>query len=241
MPRTNHAHISTATSGCRLAIWPPLRPCWPGSGSRSTSTSARCRTGGRSTAATGREKPTGSWSTSIAAPTLSEPARALHIALHAAHHGAEWTKALIHVARALAVVDDTTWREAATLAERLGAIESLAAGLRLLEEGDALAIRLGLPTTRSVDVALRASTPPPVALGFEQLARAQGIRGRARILWRKLVPPREFIRHWDPRAAESRAALALAYARRPFWLLRRAPEGLRAWRHARCEVRAGRG
>jgi len=100
--------------------------------------------------------------------------------------------------------------------------------------------RLGLPPVRSVGVELRATSPPPVALGLEQLARAHGTRARAEIVWRKFVPPPSFIRHWDPRAGHSRSSLLRAYLRRPLWILRRAPQALYVWHRARRSVRAGR-
>lgn len=171
------------------------------------------------------------------ARALAPPARLLHVVLHAAQHGEAWGKATAHVERALERLDENLWREAGRLAAELGATDAFATGLRLLPEGAILADRLDLPRPTSVEVALRASSPPPVALGFEQLARAHGMRARAAILWHKLFPPRDFIVHWHPPAAGSRGKLALAYARRPFWLLRRAPRAFRAWRQARRNVR----
>ena len=173
----------------------------------------------------------------ISGRCLSRPARLMHVVLHAAHHGIATGKAIAHVDRAREVVDDELWRQAAELAARLEARDAFSAGLRLTPAGAALADRLRLPGIRSVEVALRAATPPPVALGFEQLASAPGLRARAAIILRKLVPPRTFIVHWYPHAASSRTALALAYIRRPIWVLRNAPRGFRAWRRARLDVR----
>jgi hypothetical protein len=174
------------------------------------------------------------------ARTLSEPGRALHVALHAAQHGIGRGRSRRDLDRALEQVEESTWRSAAALAEKLEAIDAFAVGLRLVPAGAALADRLGLRPVRSVEVTLRATMPPPVALGFEQLAQADGLRARAAIVWRKLFPPRAFIVHWDPRAARSRTALALAYVRRPLWILRRAPRGFRAWLRARRDTRARR-
>ena len=171
------------------------------------------------------------------APALAPPARLLHIVLHAAQHGELWGAAVAHVERALDLLDEPLWREAEGLAHRLDAVEPFAAGLRLVPKGAELADRLRLPTVSSVEVALRATSPPPVALGLEQLARTDRFRTRAGILWRKFFPPREFIVHWHPPAGRSRTQLVLAYARRPFWLLRRAPRGFTAWREARRKVR----
>jgi hypothetical protein len=174
------------------------------------------------------------------APTLGPAARAMNIALHAAHHGVVWGKVLADLELAIAQLDESLWREAAGLAARLGAIDAFSTALRLTSPGEALADRLQLPASRSVEARLRATTPPPVALGLEQLARAKGIRARARIVLHKAFPPAEFIRHWFPRARENRVQLGLAYLRRPFWILRNFPRALRAWRGARREAREHR-
>jgi hypothetical protein len=173
------------------------------------------------------------------APVLSVPARAMYVTLHAAQHGRAWGKALSHVERALRSVDESDWVEAGSLAERLAATDAFATGLRLVPQGAELAARLSLPDTQSVKVALHASTPPPIALGFERLAGAKGIREFVSIIFRKAVPPPGFIRHWWPPAARNRRMLLLGYLYRPVWLLRHAPRGLRAWLMARRKVRAG--
>ena len=170
------------------------------------------------------------------AKALGLPARALHIALHAAQHGEGFHKPMADLGHALAGLDVTTWRGAAAVAERLEATDALAAGLRLLPAGRELAGRLDLPSVTSVEVALRAGTAPPVALGFEQLARARGVRARGQILWRKFFPPPGFMRRWHPIASRGRPGLALAYLLRPVWIIRAAPRGLRAWRRARRDT-----
>ena len=165
--------------------------------------------------------------------TLALPARALHVVLHAAQHGAGWAKPMADLSRALEIGDDDLWRCAATLAAELDALAAFAAGLRLAPDGVEVANRLGLPRPSSVDAALRATSPPPVALALEQLAQAQGMRARLTIVWHKLMPPPAFVRHWDPRARESRFALVRAYLRRPAWILRHTPRALGAWYRAR--------
>ena len=174
------------------------------------------------------------------APVLCVPARALYVTLHACHHGRAWGKALSHLDRALRAVDESDWVRAASLAERLDGSDAFATGLRLVPQGAELAARLSLAQTQSVNVALHASSPPPIALGFEQLARAASIREFLTIVARKAVPPPGFVRHWWPPAARNRRMLALAYLYRPFWLLRHAPRGARAWLMARREARARR-
>ena len=170
-------------------------------------------------------------------PALGLTARALHVALHAAQHGADRPQSMADLDRALALGDNHLWLEAAELAGKLGAMDAFVGGLGLTTTGQQLVSRLGLPASRSTDSVLRAGSPPPLALGFEQLARASGVRLRVEIVWRKIVPPAAFVRHWDPRAAGGRLALLRAYLRRPLWLLRLAPGGLRAWRKARRAVR----
>ena len=174
------------------------------------------------------------------APALSLAGRALNIALHAAHHGSGWGKVLADLERALQLVDDSVWAQAAALAGELDAVDAFAAGLRLVPPGAALAARLALPANQSVEVALHAGTPPPVALGFERLAGARGPWAKAKVVARKVVPPPGFMRRWYPRAARSRRSLAYAYFYRPVWLLRNAPRGWRAWREARRAVRTSR-
>jgi hypothetical protein len=170
-------------------------------------------------------------------PVLALPARALHLVLHAAQHGAGWDWPIADLDRALRACDDQLWGGAARLAEELDATGAFVAGLYLVPTGAALAERLGLPVIWSADTELRASSAPSPALTLERLAGTPGLWARARFVWRKLVPPPDFIRHWDPRAADSRAALVRAYARRPLWLLRVTPRSVRAWRRARGAVR----
>ena len=167
------------------------------------------------------------------ATTLTIPGRALHVALHAAQHGVGWPHVTAELERAVTSTDQAVWTAAVELAEALDAVPALAAGLRTSAAGRSLASTLDLPADRPVEVALRASSPPPVALGFDQLARAEGWRARLRIMRHKVAPPATFVRAWSPLARRGRLGLVLAYAWRPLWLLRSAPAGFRAWRAAR--------
>jgi hypothetical protein len=170
------------------------------------------------------------------ARVLTTPGRALHVALHTAQHG--WEQHGFELERALQRADEATWRDAARLAESLGATGAFATGLRVVPAGRELAERLGLPGERSIDVALRAGEAPAQALTFERLARARGLRARFSILRHKLVPPPTFMRKWSPRARRGRVGLAVAYVQRPVWVLRRARPALRAWREARRAARS---
>ena len=82
-------------------------------------------------------------------------------------------------------------------------------------------------------MAIKAGTAPPVALGLDQLARAESLRARLTILRHKFAPPPAFMRHWSSRARKGRLGLVLAYLWRPLWLLARLPAGFKAWQHAR--------
>jgi len=168
--------------------------------------------------------------------TLRMPARAMCVALHAAQHGPGWPTSSADLERALAVGDDDLWRRAAAVAEELQATPAFVAGLRLTRAGTLIVTRLALPDVRSVEAELRAGSPPPLALGFEQLAQAHGARGRAEILWRKLVPTAEFLRDWDPDAPAGRIGLAHAFVNRLLYLVRRLPAGLWAWYRAHRSV-----
>lgn len=167
---------------------------------------------------------------------LGLPARAMYVALHAAQHGPD-TQPAFDLERALAVGDDELWLRAAGVAARLDATAVFVAGLRLTPEGASLAARLAFPDVRSVGAELRAGNPTPLALGFEQLARAPGLRARLELVRRNVAPSPALVRRSDPRANSSRWALAQAYLRRLWWLARHAPRGFGAWYRARRAVR----
>jgi len=118
-------------------------------------------------------------------PALSLAARALHVALHSAQHGASRPGPMDDLDRALTIGDDDLWSAAAELAGALRAMDAFVAGLGLAPAGGQLVRRLALPQTRSTDTVLRAGSPPPLAIGFEQLARARGTRARLEIVARK--------------------------------------------------------
>jgi Uncharacterised nucleotidyltransferase len=162
-----------------------------------------------------------------------EAALALIVALHAAHHGHHGGKQLQELRRALERVRLDTLQEAFELAERLEAVPSFAAGLRLLPEGAALAERLRLPVVADREVALRAAGAHSTAIGFARLAATPGVRAKLALVARKLVPTPAFMRHWSRLARRGRLGLAVAYLWRPLWLvLHLAPAGV-AWLRAR--------
>ena len=172
---------------------------------------------------------------------LPEPARALHLALHAIHDGRQGVQAMADLSRGLGRLDDATWRAAAQLAEDLDAAMPFSAGLRLTAEGAVLADRLSLPSELSERWILWGQTPPPGALRLHELASAPGVRGKARFLAATMVPPPSYIRALYPEARGGTGALLLAYLRRSVAGIRSAPSAIRAVRGVRSEAdEAGR-
>ena len=177
----------------------------------------------------------------IEVEVLRLPARALHVALHAAQHGADAGRPLEDLARAVRVADEPVWRGAADLARRLDALPAFGAGLRLDPDGTRLAERLRLPAERPPEVALRAGPHNQVAIALESLASERSLLARARLLVRALVPSRLYMRHWSathmtwwPTALrQGSLGLSLAYVWRPIWLLLRLPRAVAALRRAR--------
>jgi len=72
---------------------------------------------------------------------------------------------------------------------------------------------------------------------MQAFAEAGGLRERAQVLRRSLLPSREWIVWQDPRAAGSRARLAAARARH---ILRAPRWAVRVWRFRRRARRASR-
>jgi hypothetical protein len=164
---------------------------------------------------------------------LSLPARALHVALHAAQHGDGASQTREDLARALELAGEECWLEATRLARRIDAVPAFATGLRLDPRGARLADRLGLPTERPLAVALRAGHPPPLVLGLEHLARADGARSRLRFLARRVFPSRSYMRRTSALARCGPLGLGLAYLWRPMWMVLRLPGAIHAWRRER--------
>jgi hypothetical protein len=168
---------------------------------------------------------------------LRPPGRAFVVALHAAAHGAGVGKPLNDLRRALEQVPVETWQESAALAGQLQAREAFATGLRLFSAGEEIAESLGLSGEASTETVLRAATPPPMALGFEWLARTPGGWQRARLVVRKSVPSPSFMRAWSPLAARGKMGLLMAYVYRLAWLAQHSVPGLVAWLRARRSTR----
>jgi Uncharacterised nucleotidyltransferase len=165
-----------------------------------------------------------------------EPSRALIVALEAAKAGPSDPKGLANLNRALTLLPERVWRDAARLARRLRAETAFAAGLRLRPDGRVLAERLGLSAELDVETALRAMAAPPTAFGFQHLVETRGLRSKLVFMAREVVPSQVFMRSRFAIARRGPLGLLLAYLWRPLWLVIHAGEGLAAWRRARKEA-----
>ena len=163
---------------------------------------------------------------------------ALHLGLHAAQHGPRDVKARGDLARGLDRWGLDIWREAAALARRVKAVPTFAAGLRLVPEGAALATELRLPETKGLEWQIHhREARPRGTFHLRALGEARGLRQRANVLRRSLLPAREWITYQLPWATKGKAALVAAYAfhvvRAPAWAARAALFWLKARRARR--------
>jgi hypothetical protein len=173
-------------------------------------------------------------------PTLGEPARAMHLALHVSQHGTNAPKPMLDLERGLARLEKRLWHQAAALAARLNATDSFASGLRFTDAGTTLARELGLPEVpSSVRVAMLSGIRPAGAITIEKLVATDGWHRRVAGTWRVVFPPPAYMRSLDPAGTNGVVGLVMAYLRRARWVVRSAPAGFRAYRRARHQVRAG--
>jgi hypothetical protein len=172
---------------------------------------------------------------------LSVSGRALVIALHAAQHGVAGEGPLEDLRRVIERLSLDEWHVVRLMAEEIGAVPALAAGLRLSRSGSEVAVEMNLPEARSAETVLRATSAPTTSLGFEWLSRTHGFRRRSTFVARKIVPTTEFIRDWTPLARRGRAGLAAAYVWRVVWLAGKAAPAYIAWRKAQRAASGGAG
>lgn len=174
---------------------------------------------------------------------LSLPARALHTALHAAQPGADITKPLEDLKRALDKSSLATWEGASAIAEEIRATDALVDGLNLLPAGRELLLRLELEGRPRIHTALAhaglSRSTAGYALALDALGDVRGLRAKAVWLWARLMPPVVFMRYWTPLARRGRVGLAIAYLWRWVWLAKTTIPGLFAWLWARRRIRSG--
>ena len=164
---------------------------------------------------------------------LSATARALHVALHAAQQGVEMEQSMTDVMQATQKLPLDLWRDAAALAERLGAVPTFAAGLRLVEPGRDIADQLALPNWKPAELSLREQTARDLTLTLNRLVDTPGLRPRAALALRRAFPPPESMRSRSDLARRGPAGLAAAYVGRMGWLACRLLPALQAVVRAR--------
>lgn len=164
---------------------------------------------------------------------LGPAATALHVALHAAHHGREVGRPVEDLRRALQHFELAAWHEAAELAWATGAQDSFVAGLLLTDAGRTLVAAEGWVTPMRTQVKLRAASAPAAAVALDRMLEAGSLPAAGRMLLHELVPSAAFLRHSLPLARRGRRGLAAAYAVRPVLLLVRVGPAIRALRAAR--------
>jgi Uncharacterised nucleotidyltransferase len=171
---------------------------------------------------------------------LDASASALLVALHSAHHGTARPKTLTDVEHAVERLDRSTWDQARSLAEALGASEPFAAGLRLSAAGDALADSLGLARPASVEMWLKTHPRSYGAWAIDQLSQMPTFRDRLVAVRRIVLPPRAVMQTFFPLARRGRVGLILTYVLRPLRLAFHAGPALHELGRARRAVRRDR-
>jgi hypothetical protein len=166
---------------------------------------------------------------------LGEGGLALHLALHAAQGGPDEPKAIDDLARGIEHWAPKVWRDAAELAEEVQGVAAFGAGLRLVPSGARLAEVLDLPSTPRLDWEVRhRQLRPRGAFHIEAIGGARGLRERADLLRRSLLPTREWIVSEYRWAGRSRVHLLAGYVRHllrsPLWAVRALRFELRARR-----------
>lgn len=146
--------------------------------------------------------------------SLSHPARLLLASTHRAKSGPSVLSPGWDMERATVSVD-SHWDAASRLADLLDAVEPFAAGLRVSSRGDAIADRLGLPATFSLDLEIRQASPLGPAYSVGQFLSTPGLGPRLQRVRYALVPSPALLRLSTPIARRGRVGLAVAYATRP--------------------------
>jgi hypothetical protein len=169
---------------------------------------------------------------------LDEPARALHVALHAAQHGSERDASLQDLERALAVVSPEVWALAADIARATGAKAALATGLRMRPGGERIVEELGLGAIAAdaqelAEIVRQSEGRAPVVQGLVWLGSVRGTRTRAALILHKAFPPRDALRQWAATTPAGVLRVLPPRLRRPVWLVVRAPRALLRYRRAR--------
>lgn len=163
---------------------------------------------------------------------FGETARALHVVLHAAQHGASSPKALGDVDRLVQRLDESAWDGVFALARVLKAEGALRLGLEMRGALPERLSALSVPSDESKVLAADLGTwERSYALGLAWL-RSLPWRERFLHIWSKAFPPAEWMRERQP-SITGPLSLVLAYARRQLVFVITLPAAVRALRSAR--------
>lgn len=168
-------------------------------------------------------------------PVLDEPARLVHLCIHAVQNAAFTSTAADDLLRAVDRAERTFWAAAAELGTELG----MTGAMRLALEGCSPAGRelideLGLTGAAATPEArLLAAGDVPGALGLEHVFGRGGVGQQLRLVALKLAPPVAMLRLWEESTGRRSLPLALAYPRRTAVVLARVPAAVIAVRRAR--------
>ncbi len=157
---------------------------------------------------------------------------ALLAALHPLHHRMEELKPVRDLEAAVAGLPEEIWIAAAGLADRLGAGPAMAAGLRLVPEGQSWPGGWGSPPRSPPSCAARRGREPrgPGHRAPRRRPRDAGPREGAGPC---AVAPPTAMRAWYSLARRGRAGLVAAYLLRAARVVSQVPSALGAWREAR--------
>jgi len=163
---------------------------------------------------------------------LDEPATALLITLHAAHHGEQWrTTATEDLERATATFGSGCWASTLALARELRAERAMGAGLGFTERGREIGRQLGIETDPTPALELLWSGAPWSATFVDAFRNESSQRARARMAARVLWPSPDAMRRGSALSRRGRRGMAAAYLLRILQLGRRLPAAL--WHGAR--------
>lgn len=177
----------------------------------------------------------------VAGSTVKAPnrtARLVHVALHAAQHGAKDLRPQEDLKRALASHTISEWELAIAMGTRLRAAPAMRSGLLLVPQGREIRARIDFSGQLGRLTYLRSQSAPSSATSLERvIGGSQPLRGRLAAARQLLFPRAGFMQQRYSMARRGGLGLALSYVERLFYLAFRLPRGLAHWLLADIRVR----
>lgn len=162
---------------------------------------------------------------------LDDVAKTVHVVTHALQHGLKDAGPIADLERALRLVPDHTWREAAALAAEVGAYDAFAWTLATWPGAKSLRQRIGVERPASPPAHIRLLATGVLDSGAEAFHHLVGLprwRDRLAFLRAKVFPAFDFVESLRLPTGD-RASRSAGYARYWLYLLRKAPRALRVW------------